>query len=379
MNVYKRGKSYSYRFEWTIKNPDGSSESFVIRRSARAGSKKAALEAAEEHRRALRLGLIHPRDAWPPAKEPEREAATVGDFGKRFLEYAAAHTKPGTARFYGECIERVLRFEPLATAVLTDVTSELLTKYSNWRRAQKAGNSLATVNGELRTLRRLFNLAEEWAEIGKAPAVHELPGNTSRERVLTFAEEREYLKHASATLQTVTILAVDTGLRPDSELFTMEWRNVALDAKPGAPHGFIHVPAGKTEYARRNVPLTSRSKATLEMRKAANGQSRYVFPGDGKSGHLTSIQHPHERAIRDADLESFEFYCWRHTFGTRCAESGMDKFSLARLMGHSSPRVAERYYVHVTEPHVSAGFERFAEYVAKKQVEAVPAITEAVQ
>jgi hypothetical protein len=40
----------------------------------------------------------------------------------------------------------------------------------------------------------------------------------------------------------------------------------------------------------------------------------------------------------------------------------MDKFSLARLMGHSAPRVAERYYVHVTEPHVMTGFERFVSY-----------------
>jgi len=75
----------------------------------------------------------------------------------------------------------------------------------------------------------------------------------------------------------------------------------------------------------------------------------------------------HKRAIRkaklvgDGKLDPFEFYCWRHTFGTRCADSGMDKFSLARLMGHSSPRVGERYYVHVTERHVTAGFGKFAD------------------
>jgi hypothetical protein len=57
----------------------------------------------------------------------------------------------------------------------------------------------------------------------------------------------------------------------------------------------------------------------------------------------------------------------------------MDKFSLARLMGHSSPRVAERYYVHVTERHVTAGFERFSEYVAKKQIDAFPALTDRPQ
>ena len=97
------------------------------------------------------------------------------------------------------------------------------------------------------------------------------------------------------------------------------------------------------------------------------------------------MQHAHKRAIRkaklagDRKLEPFQFYCWRHTFGTRCAESGMDKFSLARLMGRSSPRVAERYYIHVTERHVTAGFERFSEYVAKKQIDAFPALTDRPQ
>ena len=86
--------------------------------------------------------------------------------------------------------------------------------------------------------------------------------------------------------------------------------------------------------------------------KATKRAIEVRFSGRGQFGP------PRDSAARtradgeDAGLESFEFYCWRHTFGTRCAESGMDKFSLARLMGHSSPRVAERYYIHVTEPHV---------------------------
>lgn len=83
--------------------------------------------------------------------------------------------------------------------------------------------------------------------------------------------------------------------------------------------------------------------------------------------------------MRNAGLQHFEFYCWRHTFGTRCAESGMDKFTLARLMGHSSPRVAERYYIHVTEPHVMTGFERFLNYHAKRLVDTVPKQTDRVQ
>lgn len=95
------------------------------------------------------------------------------------------------------------------------------------------------------------------------------------------------------------------------------------------------------------------------------------------------MQHPHEKAIEDAGLTKFEFYCWRHTFGTRAAQSGMDRFSLARLMGHSSPAVAEKYYVHVTETHVAAGFGKFVEYqtrnVADGLATAFPKASGAVQ
>ena len=335
MNYYKRRKRYQYRFMWTVKNQGGTSESYVIRRSSRASSRKKAEEVAEAHRRDLRLSLVHPRDPWP--QPAPREAPRLRDFFTRFLEYAAVKTKPETARFYSECLNRVLCFSPPADAVLTNVTSEHITKYANWRRNRPRGNSLATVNGELRTLRRVFNLAEEWGFVPKALAIHELPGEKGRERVLSFEEEAAYLRAASTTLRDVIILAVDTGMCPDSELFPLAWANVRLEPTSGASNGFIHVVQGKTQYRRRNVPLTPRARTVLEVRRAACGDGQYVFPGKGRLGHLTSVQHPHVRAIRNVGLEPFEFYCWRHTFGTRCAESGMDKFALARLMGHSSP------------------------------------------
>src|SRR5208283_5745151 len=107
--------------------------------------------------------------------------------------------------------------------------------------------------------------------------------------------------------------------------------------------------------------------------------SRFVFPGPGVQGHLMSIKHAHDGAIKRANLRPFPFYCWRHTFGTRCAESGMDRFSLARLMGHSSPRVAERYYIHVSEPHVMTGFERFTAYQTAGLVNAIKQQTDKLQ
>jgi integrase len=170
-------------------------------------------------------------------------------------------------------------------------------------------------------------------------------------------------------------------------LFPLKWADVDLTQRPESPHGVLHVRQGKTDSAQRSLPLTPRAADVLQRRKmgaeAMGKPSPFVFPGSGISGHITSVQHPHKTAIEDSKLASFEFYCWRHTFGTRAAQSGMDRFTLARLMGHSSPSVAARYYIHVTETHVAAGFGKFVEYqtrsVAEGLAAAFPQASEAVQ
>lgn len=387
--LYRRGGVYWYKFHWTLKHENGTRENFLIRKSARTGNKKKAGEVEDEHRRALRLGQIHPADPWPAPKPQAPQVPTVREFTKQFLSFVEVQKKAGTKRFYGICANRVLKFAPLADAVLTDVTSELISKYAHWRRSTSAEESILTVNGELRTLRRMLRLAHEWGLIPQAPTIHELPGGKGRERVISFAEELVYLSKASQTVRDAAMLAVDTGIRPNSELFPLEWSNVHLESTQDAPQGFIHVRQGKTDNAVRNIPLTPRTREMLLTRrelmvgpkdaKQRCGDLRFVFPGEGNSGHLVTVQHAHEKATKDAGLEAFEFYCWRHTFGTRCAESGMDKFSLARLMGHSSPRVAERYYVHVTEPHVMTGFERFVTYQNTGMVNAIKQQTDRLQ
>ena len=375
--IYRRGRVCWYRFKWSVKNSDGTRTQFLIQRSARTGNKRKAGEVQEEHRRALRLGQVHPLDPWP--KVSAATPPSLRNFAERFKQYVSAHTKKGTPRFYGECLARLTEYPALADAVLCDISSEVVSKYAQYR-LSVAENSVSTVNGDIRTLRRLLNLACEWGLIANVPKVHELPGDAGRERVISHKEESAYLANASPTLHDVAILAVDSGLRPNSELFPLEWADVMLQGTPEAPNGVMRVRQGKTSNAVRSVPLTPRAKEVLLCRKQRRTEgAKYVFPGPGRSGHIITVQHAHEHAMRTTGLEAFPFYCWRHTFGTRCAESGMDRFSLARLMGHSSPRVAERYYVHVTEPHVAAGFGKFLDYQARHAIASVSVFSGSVQ
>jgi integrase len=382
--VYKRGRSLWYKFRWSIKQEDGTKEDFMIRRPARVRNRNDAKDVEREHRRALSLGQVHPNDPWPKPAASAPPLFRV--FAKEFLQYAKTHTKPGTHTFYDVSLNRLLTFAAIADAPLDTITGETVSRYARHRQ-EVAENSVITVNGDLRTLRRVLHIAVEWGRLQHIPTIHELPQPKGRDRVVSFEEEAQYLAKASDNLRDTAILAVDTGLRPNSELFPLRWIDVDLTARAECPHGVMHVRQGKTDSAQRSLPLTPRAADVLQRRKRAAevqaNPSAFVFPGDGISGHIVSMQHPHEKTIEDAGLASFEFYCWRHTFGTRAAQSGMDRFTLARLMGHSSPSVAARYYIHVTETHVAAGFGRFVEYqtrnVAEGLAAAFPQTSEAVQ
>ncbi|WP_438588761.1 tyrosine-type recombinase/integrase [Dubosiella newyorkensis] len=46
-------------------------------------------------------------------------------------------------------------------------------------------------------------------------------------------------------------------------------------------------------------------------------------------------------------MDSLHFHTFRHSFATRCLESGMDVKSLSEVLGHSSCKITLDTYVHV--------------------------------
>ena len=129
--IYKRGKAYWYNFRWTIRNADGTKQSFRIVKSARAKNRDDAKDSEDEHRRALSLGEIHPRDPWP---QPTQSAPPIfRAFAKEFLQFAKTNTKPGTMMFYSGCLERLLAFAAIADAPLNAITGDQASKYARHR------------------------------------------------------------------------------------------------------------------------------------------------------------------------------------------------------------------------------------------------------
>jgi hypothetical protein len=165
--VYKRGNVYWYNFRWSIRQSDGTVENFRIVKSARTHKRKDAEDAEDEHRRALRLGEIHPNDPWPKP-EPASNAPMFRVFAKEFLQHVKTQRKRGTHTFYSVCLDRILTFAAIADAPLDTITGDLVSRYIRYRQ-EIPKNSVVTVNGDLRTLRRIFSLAVEWGKLDRAP------------------------------------------------------------------------------------------------------------------------------------------------------------------------------------------------------------------
>jgi len=135
--------------------------------------------------------------------------------------------------------------------------------------------------------------------------------------------------------------------------------------------GKLEIHFGKTENARRRIPMTPNVQAILEMRLSKPASTVWVFPAATLSGHIepSSLKKQHAKAVSEATrilrketndparaFNAFELYTLRHTCLTRWAPH-MDPWTLAYLAGHSNMNTTKRY-VHPQEQTILDAMEK---------------------
>jgi integrase len=262
---------------------------------------------------------------------------------------------PKTWLWYRFGLNTIYQHSHLANRNLDEITTEHIVDYAAY--LQGKDWEIASVNSALRAVRRVLNLAVEWGVIEKTPAVTLLRGEHHREYILSPQDEARYLSAASEPLASVATVLVDTGLRPE-ECFKLRWEHVNF---ANGRQGRLRVIHGKTAAARRTLPLTTRVRNLLEARweNASRPEEGWVWPAPTKTGHLEhdSIRCQHKKAISASRVTPFVVYSFRHTFLTRLGESGCDPWTLARIAGHSSTKMSERY-VHPSNDAMRSAMSR---------------------
>ncbi len=348
MSLYKRGEIYWYKFMWNGQ---------LIRESTRQGSDKVARQMEAAHKTSLAKGEVGIREKKP--------VPTLAEFLRNeFIPYVQAKhkAKSGTVEYYTDGANMVLKCD-WHTEKLDQISDQHAQQFTT----KFAHLSPSRINCGLRSLRRALNLAFEWGKLDRPAKITLAKGERQRDRVLSDAEWQPYIAECPQPWQDAAIIIRGTGMRP-GEVFALRWENIHLESSGG----FIQVIDGKTKAARRMLPMVPAVFAALETRHSDSGYPHggWVFPSGSREGHFNkeTAKGQHKRAIEAVNaiakangttqLKWFEPYVLRHTALTRLAQAGADVFTLARIAGHSSITITQRY-VHPQADAIERAFAPF--------------------
>jgi integrase len=232
-------------------------------------------------------------------------------------------------------------------------------KYIISRTGEVSGD---TIIKEVAVLKRLFNVAVSLEKIPSNPALKaDLPkASEGRTRHLTNDEwwklfdacripPDEKGEEQEQWLQCAAGLAVSLGTRR-GELLHVTVPDVDLLARTVI---LKRTKSGKTRSAHINDLAMQVFKAMRVQERKAKGDKGKLFRG------MTPAQLSVRfiRACRAVDIEDFSFHDLRHTFASMQIGAGTDLYRVQVLLGHSDPRMTQRY-AHLEKEHLAEAAQR---------------------
>ena len=198
-------------------------------------------------------------------------------------------------------------------------------------------------------------------------------------KVLTLDEQERFLTAAKESINYNHFLFIlQTGVR-SSELRGLKWNDIDFENR------IIHIRRNvthdsnnnrfitgelKTSSGQRDIPMT---KTAYDLLMDIKGQQavkknrviQFEFADHvflNRSGKLlpnSNYDRYLEKICDKAGIERISMHTLRHTFATRCIESGMKPKTLQKILGHANISMTMDLYVHVTEDEKEKEMQQF--------------------
>ena len=157
-------------------------------------------------------------------------------------------------------------------------------------------------------------------------------------------------------------LCLYTGLRI-GEVCALQWRDVdcnnsiisinktvlrVKNVYGTTPKTKLIINSPKTHASDRIIPLPYELNEKLQTLKetTASSEDSYVLTGTARFIEPRNYYEKYKRYLRKCELDGFDFHALRHTFATRCIETGIDPKVLSEILGHASVQITLDRYVH---------------------------------
>ncbi len=211
----------------------------------------------------------------------------------------------------------------------------------------------------LAVIRQVFNMARQISVYENEPPTSKVKKpkvDNGRMRFLTHDEANtllQSLKEKSLDVHDMALISLHCGLR-FGEIASLTWQDVDIDrsiltirdAKAGSRFAFL------TEQA-----------ATMLRNRQKGNPSDYVFPAR-VGGKLKKISHSFFRTVDKLKLNDgiddprlqICFHSCRHSYASWLIESGVDLYTVQKLLGHKTNVMTQRY-AHLSENKLRAAAE----------------------
>jgi integrase len=325
MELYKQAGSAFYTADFTVHGRR-------VRKSTKQNTRAKAGEVAAEFLRQALQGEVPIRKAPMPTllQFAESQFLPLNEGNSRITE--------NTKRCYRFGVQ-LLRSQKIAGMRLGDIRPVHIDTI------QTPGGP-STANTLLRTLRRIFHVAQDLDLLGRIPRFT-LRKEKKRERLVdpsVEAKVRSVIERSKrrGCLNAGLTLMLDCGMRP-VEVANLRIEDVSLEL------GSLYVSRSKTEAGKRHIPMTDRVKEALFV-EIGQRTAGWLFPSQRHAGQPITSQAftvAWRKAARKAGVsDDLDLYSARHTFGTDLMTATKNPFLVSKLMGHSSPSITARYMHH---------------------------------
>lgn len=181
--------------------------------------------------------------------------------------------------------------------------------------------------------------------------------------VFTVDQQRRLMRHLTENftfLNLGVLICLHTGLRI-GEICALRWEDIDSEngmlqvqhtleriyiLSDGNKHTELQLSTPKTRNSQREIPLTKDLLRLLKpFRKVVNPQF-YVLTNSPKPTEPRTYRNYYRRLLISLNIPFVKFHGLRHSFATRCIESGCDSKTVSILLGHSNISTTLNLYVH---------------------------------
>ena len=202
-----------------------------------------------------------------------------------------------------------------------------------------------TVNRELSTIRRMFNVAKQWEVVRDNPCdgVQLFPEKQNKAEFLYPEECRDLIDAAEDYFRPVLIVAIHTGMRK-GEILGLTWDQVDFDNR------IIRLDEGKTvKTSLEYVPINN---TVVEALSRLPRRDEFVFHREVGNGRLYDVRKPLLAALEKSGIAEqrrrlgkhpLRFHDLRHTTASLMVIFGQPLEAAQAMLRHKDIKTTQRY------------------------------------